>query len=83
MEEIKAFEQDQGDFGREVAVSIMEQVEATPTKAYVAPKEEVIQPTPEYVEKPVESQVIDLESEPAATITEEQPKRPKNIFLLM
>ncbi|MEK4537836.1 DNA translocase FtsK [Peribacillus sp. FSL K6-1552] len=77
VEEIKAFEQDQGDFGREVAVSIMEQVEATPTKAYVAPKEEVIQPTPEYVEKPVESQVIDLESEPAATITEEQPKRPK------
>ncbi|MGE7765109.1 DNA translocase FtsK [Peribacillus sp. NPDC096540] len=77
VEELEAFELDQGDFGREVAVSIMEQVEATPTEAFVAPMEEVIQPTPEYVEEPVESKVIDIESEPAATITEEQPKSKK------
>ncbi|WP_446030819.1 DNA translocase FtsK [Peribacillus simplex] len=65
-------EQDQLDFGREVAVSIMEQADATPPEAISVPGEVAVQPT-----EPSVSQGTLPESEQSEAIPEVQHKRPK------
>ncbi|MBO0996172.1 DNA translocase FtsK [Bacillus sp. SD075] len=70
--EKEEIEQGQVDFGREVAVSIMEQVDDTPPEAVPVPGEVTIKPT-----EPSFSQGTRPESEPSEAITEVEPKRSK------
>ncbi|WP_286201312.1 DNA translocase FtsK [Bacillus sp. ISL-4] len=65
--EKEAIEQDQVDFGREVAVSIMEQADDTPAEAISVPAQS---------NQPSVSQGT-LPEDPAEAIPEVQPKRPK------
>ncbi|SIQ12263.1 DNA translocase FtsK [Peribacillus simplex] len=66
--EKEAIEQDQVDFGREVAVSIMEQAVDTPPEAISVPAQS---------NQPSVSQGTLPESDPSEAIPEVQPKRPK------
>ncbi|MGG0410677.1 DNA translocase FtsK [Peribacillus simplex] len=70
--EKEALERDQVDFGREVAVSIMEQADDTPPEAISVPGEVAVQSN-----QPPVSQGILPESDPSEAIAEVQPKRPK------
>ncbi|WP_342602575.1 DNA translocase FtsK [Peribacillus sp. FSL E2-0159] len=70
--EKEAIELDQVDYGREVAVSIMEQAEDTPPEAVSVPRKVAVQST-----EPSVSQGTLPESDPSEAITEVEPKRPK------
>ncbi|MDP1417184.1 DNA translocase FtsK [Peribacillus simplex] len=70
--EKEAIEQDQVDFGREVAVSIMERADDTSPEAISDPGEVAVQSN-----QPPVSQGILPESDPSEAIPEVQPKRPK------
>ncbi|WP_430102629.1 DNA translocase FtsK [Peribacillus simplex] len=70
--EKEAYEQDQVDFGREVAVSIMEHVDEKTPEAISVPGEVTVQSP-----QPSVSQGAQPESDPSEAMPEEQTKRPK------
>nr|WP_148357894.1 DNA translocase FtsK [Peribacillus simplex] len=70
--EKEAYEQDQVDFGREVAVSIMGQAEDIPPEAVSVHGKVAVQST-----EPSVSQGTLPDSDPSEAITEIEPKRPK------
>ncbi|CAH0125978.1 DNA translocase SftA [Peribacillus sp. Bi96] len=67
VEEKKAYEHDHDDFGREVAVSIMEQVEDAPPEAIEVPRETAV----------LSPQPMSHASESSSVIPDEQPKPTK------